>query len=283
MRTGAIFARGSCRALKWTALFGVVLALGTGQALAQTLEGTYAPGSMTIEVELTGTIGTGGDLYAQGDVASTFALTNGPTGVTVSSTTLPGSRTTATSNEFTLTLSGPLESTPATGNLGTLTAARVSLTYTPTAANRIIELGATAADDQPVTTATDAEMVETDIPPTLVPVPAQTLIVGQAADVQLPEAGGGNTPTITYALTTQSVDVPGLTFNATTRKLMGTPTTVGTYTLYYEATDNNANLAAAEVDATVDNEVISIVTITVAADTTIDRVLAYTVRSSTRS
>ena len=38
MRTGAIFARGSscCRALKWMALFGVVFALGTGQALAQT-------------------------------------------------------------------------------------------------------------------------------------------------------------------------------------------------------------------------------------------------------
>ena len=35
MRTGAIFARGSCRALKWMALLGVVLALGTDQAAAQ--------------------------------------------------------------------------------------------------------------------------------------------------------------------------------------------------------------------------------------------------------
>ena len=33
--TGAIFARGSCRALKWMALFGVVFALGAGQAVAQ--------------------------------------------------------------------------------------------------------------------------------------------------------------------------------------------------------------------------------------------------------
>ena len=39
MRTGAIFARGSCRALRWMALFGVVFALGAGEALAQT--GTY--------------------------------------------------------------------------------------------------------------------------------------------------------------------------------------------------------------------------------------------------
>ncbi len=35
MRTGAIFARGSCRALKWIALFGVMLALGAGSAAAQ--------------------------------------------------------------------------------------------------------------------------------------------------------------------------------------------------------------------------------------------------------
>ena len=35
MRTGAIFARGSCRALKWMALFGVLFALGAGSAAAQ--------------------------------------------------------------------------------------------------------------------------------------------------------------------------------------------------------------------------------------------------------
>ncbi len=35
MRTGAIFARGSCRALKWVALFGVLFALGVGEASAQ--------------------------------------------------------------------------------------------------------------------------------------------------------------------------------------------------------------------------------------------------------
>ena len=38
MRTGAIFARGSCRALRWMALFGVVFALGVGQASAQWTE-----------------------------------------------------------------------------------------------------------------------------------------------------------------------------------------------------------------------------------------------------
>ena len=35
MRTGAIFARGSCRALKWAALFGAVFTLGSAEAAAQ--------------------------------------------------------------------------------------------------------------------------------------------------------------------------------------------------------------------------------------------------------
>ena len=64
MRTGAIFARGtrdSCRALKWMALAGMVLALGVGQAAAQiTLAETptsFTEGaSTTIEVEFDGQI-----------------------------------------------------------------------------------------------------------------------------------------------------------------------------------------------------------------------------------
>ena len=50
MRTGAIFARGSCRALKWLALVGVVFALEAGSAIAQppeprNLAGMPVPGS----------------------------------------------------------------------------------------------------------------------------------------------------------------------------------------------------------------------------------------------
>ena len=36
MRIGAILASGGCRALRWTAMSGVALALGAGQAAAQT-------------------------------------------------------------------------------------------------------------------------------------------------------------------------------------------------------------------------------------------------------
>ena len=48
MRTGAIFARGSCRALKWMALVGMVFALGAVEAAAQT---TFTAGRMTIAAE----------------------------------------------------------------------------------------------------------------------------------------------------------------------------------------------------------------------------------------
>ena len=60
MRTGAIFARGSCRALKWMALFGVVFALGAVDTAAQlsdprlTIEATDAieGGSTTVTVTM---------------------------------------------------------------------------------------------------------------------------------------------------------------------------------------------------------------------------------------
>ncbi|MCY4669827.1 MAG: fibronectin type III domain-containing protein [Rhodococcus sp.] len=48
MRTGAIFARGSCRALKWMALVGVVFALGAVEAAAQA---TLSNGVLTVAVE----------------------------------------------------------------------------------------------------------------------------------------------------------------------------------------------------------------------------------------
>ena len=37
MSKGAIFARGSCRALRWMALAGMVFALGAGSAAAQAM------------------------------------------------------------------------------------------------------------------------------------------------------------------------------------------------------------------------------------------------------
>ena len=66
----------------------------------------------------------------------------------------------------------------------------------------------------------------------------QTYTVGTAIDaLTLPEASGGN-GTLAYSL---SPDVPGLTFNATTRQLTGTPSTAGTYAMTYTATDEDGD------------------------------------------
>ena len=65
MRIGAIFARGSCRALKWMALFGVVFALGAAQAAAQvkvtTPKTVDEGGRLTISVSAKVSVGPGLD------------------------------------------------------------------------------------------------------------------------------------------------------------------------------------------------------------------------------
>ena len=55
--------------------------------------------------------------------------------------------------------------------------------------------------------------------------------------LSLPEATGGN-GTLTYSL---SPSVPGLTFDATTRQLTGTPTTAGTHAMTYTVTDEDGD------------------------------------------
>ena len=72
MRIGAIFARGSCRALKWMALFGVLFALGAANASAQvtaTLVKELAEGAST-NIEVTFKMAVG-----EGTAAGTFDVT----------------------------------------------------------------------------------------------------------------------------------------------------------------------------------------------------------------
>ena len=66
----------------------------------------------------------------------------------------------------------------------------------------------------------------------------KTYTVGTAIDtLALPEASGGD-GTLTYSL---SPEVPGLSFDAATRELTGTPTAAGTYAMTYTATDEDGD------------------------------------------
>jgi len=69
----------------------------------------------------------------------------------------------------------------------------------------------------------------------------RTYTVGAAIDaLTLPQASGGDGE-LTYSL---SPEVPGLTFNTTTRRLTGTPTTAGSYDMTYTATDEDGDTDA---------------------------------------
>ena len=66
----------------------------------------------------------------------------------------------------------------------------------------------------------------------------RTYTVGTAIDtLTLPEASGGN-GTLSYSLTPS---VPGLSFNATTRQLSGTPSAAGTHAMTYTVTDEDGD------------------------------------------
>ena len=76
----------------------------------------------------------------------------------------------------------------------------------------------------------------------------QTFTVGEAVNLTLPSATGGTAP-YTYTLTPQ---LPaGLQFDAATRILSGTPTTLGTTNLTYTATDTAGITAALTFSITV--------------------------------
>ena len=79
----------------------------------------------------------------------------------------------------------------------------------------------------------------------------QSYTVGTAIDtLTLPEASGGNGD-LSYSL---SPTVPGLTFNAGTRQLSGTPSTAGTYSMTYAVTDEDADTDALGFTITVSPE-----------------------------
>ena len=85
MRTGANFARGSCRALKWMTLLGLLLTLGVGQAAAQvpTVEtATYVADSAVVTITTSVPVFFGGDSSDRTFLPDDFELTQTPAGGT---------------------------------------------------------------------------------------------------------------------------------------------------------------------------------------------------------
>ena len=107
MRTGAIFARGSCRALRWMALAGMAFALGSAQAAAQVTlvrpPTSFTEGVATeIRVRFMGTVPVGGTAI------STVNFTVTAAGATLSNNgvvqfTLAGNASTTAAAPFDLT------------------------------------------------------------------------------------------------------------------------------------------------------------------------------------
>ena len=246
MRTGAIFARGSCRALKWMALFGVVFALGTGQALAQaTFEtGEWVPGTRTVTLILNAAVY--GSPGAAAFVVTDDGASNAVTGVRMATSSTEPSR------EIRLDVTSAI----ATGS--TVTVAYTAPT-SETAAGHIKNTGGTNTASNP-----SIATAEQNSDPTLRTIDDIDLTVDmEILPILLPAATGGN-GTITYTLvhdgSTESPPLPpGLLFDATSRVLSGTPTTADEYEMTYTATDaaspGEQDSAVAKFTITVEEEV----------------------------
>ena len=234
MRTGAIFARGSCRALKWMALLGVISVLGVGSAAAQpTFESArYNAAGTTVTVVMSGNV------RASGDLASTVSTLFTIPGHTASATDLDA---TNTDDSFTITVA------PAITSQTTLTYTRPS----DVAAERIVAVvGGAHVRTQRVDVLSET--------PTLELVGNMDVKMGSAVSVVLPEAVGGlSAATLTYSLTPAGGSagdppVAGLTFTPATRTIAGTPTAaVGTRVQQTYTVTDGTNTSSVEFYITV--------------------------------
>ncbi len=104
-------------------------------------------------------------------------------------------------------------------------------------------------EDSPWSEVKKGTPVETDVAPSFgsETIAAQTWTVGTNVDLTLPAATGGN-GTLTYTL---SPDLPtGVSLDATTRKVSGTPTAAATEATYtWRASDSDSNTADADTAA----------------------------------
>ena len=233
MRTGAIFARGSCRALKWMALLGVVFALGGGEALAQ------VTGTAVIETEDHGyskkivVVDLDTDVWGTNVPASSFSVgTNQAERITGLSGSSPGG------DEFTLAFVGDL-------------ALGATIAYTPPPdATRELKMAdgdddGTDPDQVATFTLTTTEEDNAPVLPSISPVTVkhgEATTVAEPAGKLPPVTGGSGTGNITYVASPASPF--GLTIVTTAGddlgKIHGTPDSIGTLQVTWTATDTDS-------------------------------------------
>ena len=243
MRTGAIFARGSCRALKWMALVGVVFVLGAGSAAAQaTFTGAeWTPESAVIKINMSAAVWTRGGTETAEDFAVTWTQPAGSSAEGVMHT-IPSARGAATT-EFTITLDKVVPTAPGT----------VTVTYTaPTGDDDVNDRGIldNSAAHAPTADGTPTVTENTTIAPTVPAVDAMMFRNGvEITAFQLP-AAMGNAP-FTYLASNLPAglmwddlgddDTAGGTGDNADRMIEGTPSDVtdGAQAVTYTVTDND--------------------------------------------
>ena len=130
--------------------------------------------------------------------------------------------------------------------LGAFTSAgSYSLTYsvTDTAISNPYQT-ATSADTADTVSVTFALSVQADTAPTLGAIDDLLHLTGTELDETLHLATGGNDD-LTYSLS--GLTGSGLNFDPLSRKLTGTPTTAGDYSLTYSASDSDSNTTAGDI------------------------------------
>ena len=253
MRTGAIFARGSCRALKWMLIFGVLSVLGSAQALAQPeiKEANYgAATSTTVTITLTErayvNLTAGSSIAAE--MARDFAIVGGTTGADDAGdagAVMPIGVGALPTTRFPGALKFTLRFGQALGGLKGMAAdGPLALVYVPDA-DRAINA---TSNDMPMV-AGGAVLVgvgePADLALKILPdhLARKAMRRGQpiAAPIELPRATGGDGGVLTYALT----DLPiGLTNGQSDVTKPATiigavPNIYGTWTAVYSVTEGD--------------------------------------------
>ena len=256
MRNGAIFARGSCRALKWMALFGVVFALGAGQAFAQPTvsSGSFDPNATTITL-------TASELVYGSPPASAFTVMVTPLGgaaaANVVTAVTPISQL-SPSTTIMLTVTTAIQ----TGSTVAVTYAPAAPATTGATTNQIRNIGGTAL----AAITTSPTISENDQVPSIAEVEDMNLVLGdRITAIELPEATRGNQP-FTYTLNLDSAistpagvtintgaigptgtaggdTDPGFRFLASPPTLLGNASVAGVYTLTYSVADSTTQTA----------------------------------------